>query len=606
MKTIKDVASKAKVGVSTVSRVLNKSGYVSKEATYRVEKAMEELNYIPNAAARSIKTRKSNTVALLIPSISNAFFPELAENIENILNKHGYKMILCNVNEDRDREDKYIDMIISNRLDGVISSTGYISQRLIDSGLPIVSTDRKDIKNTQVVCVTSDHYGGAVKAVKHLIESGCKRLLHLHGNFQAETAVLRNRAFTDVCREYNIDYETIDVNSVYNINYIKTFDGVFVWADIEAIKFMNRCFEKNIRIPEDIQVVGFDNISLSKLIYPKLTTISQSISGLGTKATELLLKMIEHKDIALDNVVLETRLIRRNTTKGGKKMNIVVIGSINIDMVTKTTRLPVTGETIVGSSFSTMFGGKGANQAVCAARLDGNVSMIACVGNDANGDSAIDNLRRNNVNTDHIRKIDNAPTGIAQITLLDEDNRIIIVKGANNEVSKKIIDESKAIIEDADLVLLQLEIPLETVEYVVDICHKKGITTVLNPAPALKLSDTLTDKLTYITPNEIECTEIFGEDYETCLKRYPNKLIVTRGVQGVDYFNGEKVINIPSHKVKVVDTTGAGDSFNGAFSVGIVNGMKLYEAIKYGNLVASQVIQKLGAQTSMPYAEDIK
>jgi len=606
MKTIKDVASKAKVGVSTVSRVLNKSGYVSKEASSRVLKAMEDLNYFPNAAARSIKTRKSNTVALLIPSISNAFFPELAENIENILNEHGYKMILCNVNEDRDREDKYIDMIISNRLDGVISSTGYISQRLIDSGLPIVSTDRKDIKNTQVVCVTSDHYGGAVKAVKHLIDSGCKRLLHLHGNFKTETAVLRNRAFIDVCTKYEIPYETIDVDSVYNINYIKTFDGVFVWADIEAIKFMNRCFEKNIRIPEDIQVIGFDNIALSKLIYPKLTTISQSISGLGKKATELLLKMIEQKDIELKNVVLETRLIKRNTTKGGKKMNIVVIGSINIDMVTKTTRLPVTGETIVGSSFTTMFGGKGANQAVCASRLGVDVSMVACVGDDTNGTSALENLRKNKVNTEHIRRIENVESGIAQITLLDEDNRIIIVKGANDKVSKKIIDESRSVIEQADLVLLQLEIPLETVEYVVDICYKKGIKTVLNPAPAVKLPKTLTDKVTYITPNEIECTEIFGEDYETCLRKYPNKLIVTRGQKGVDYFNGVKVVNIPSHTVKVVDTTGAGDSFNGAFSVGIVNGMVLYEAIKYGNLVASLVIQKLGAQTSMPYAEEIK
>ncbi len=606
MKTIKDVAIKAKVGVSTVSRVLNKSGYVSKDASSRVMKAMEELNYFPNAAARSIKTRKSNTVALLIPSISNAFFPELAENIENILNEHGYKMILCNVNEDRNREDKYIDMIISNRLDGVISSTGYISQRLIDSGLPIVSTDRKDIKNTQVVCVTSDHYGGAVKAVEHLIESGCKRLLHLHGNFEAETAVLRNRAFIDVCTEHNIDYESIDVDSVYNVNYIKSFDGVFVWADIEAIKFMNRCFEKNIRIPEDIQVIGFDDISLSKLIYPKLTTISQSISGLGQKATELLLKMIEQKDVEVENVVLETRLIKRNTTKGGKKMKIVVIGSINMDMVTKTTRLPVNGETVVGNSFSTMFGGKGANQAVCTSRLGVEVSMVACVGDDPNGLSAIDNLRKNRVNTDHIRKIKNVPTGIAQITLLDEDNRIIIVKGANNEVSKKIIDESRAIIEDADLVLLQLEIPLETVEYVTNICYEKGITTVLNPAPAVKLPTSITDKLSYITPNEIECTEIFSDDYKTCLSKYPNKLIVTRGQNGVDYFNGEKIINIPAHKVKVVDTTGAGDSFNGAFSVGIVNGMKLYEAIEYGNLVASQVIQKLGAQTSMPYAEEIK
>lgn len=606
MKTIKDVAKKAGVGVSTVSRYLNKNGYVSETASKKITSAMEELQYYPNAAARSIKSKKSNTVALLIPSISNAFFPELAENIENSLNDHGYKMILCNVNEDREKEEKYIDMIISNRLDGVISGTGYISQRLLDSGVPIVATDRTDIKNTKVVCVTSDHYEGAKKAVYHLIDSGCKRLLHLHGSNKIETATIRNKAFIDVCLKEGIEFDTLSVKKEYDFTYIKKFDGVFVWADIDAIRFMNKCFENNIRIPEDIQVVGFDNIALSKLVYPKLSTVSQNISGLGQKAASMLVKIIESKETRFENVILETKLKKRNTTKGGKRMNIVVIGSINTDLVTESGKFPKTGETIIGNTFTTLHGGKGANQAVCASRLGADVNFIGCVGNDANGTQSINNFNNNKVNTKYIKRVDNVPTGVAIITVAEKDNSIIIVQGANGQVSKELIEENMHVIENADLVLLQLEIPLSTVEYVVDVCKEKNIRTVLNPAPATSLSKKLIDNVDFLTPNENECTEIFNKDYQEALKEYPNKLIVTRGVNGVDFYNGTEIINVKAHKVDVVDTTGAGDSFNGALSVGIVNGMELEEAIEYGNKVASMAVTKLGAQTSMPYKEDIK
>ena len=597
MKTIKDVAKKAGVGVSTVSRYLNKKGYVSERASKKIVSAMEELQYYPNAAAQSIKSKKSNTVALLIPSISNAFFPELAESIETSLNERGYKMILCNVNE---------NMIISNRIDGVISGTGYISQRLLDSGISIVSTDRMDIKNSSVVCVTSDHYGGAVKAVHHLINSGCKKIVHLHGDFNVETAVIRNKAFIDVCSNEGIEYETIFVKSDYDIDYIKTFDGVFVWADIEAIKFMNKCFEKNIRVPEDIQVIGFDNIEMSKLIYPKLSTVSQSITGLGQKAADVLVGLMESEKSDYENIVLETKLKKRGTTRGGKKMDIVVIGSINTDMVTETFKFPKTGETIIGNTFNMLHGGKGANQAVCASRLGAKVNFIGCVGNDANGNQSIANFKENNVNTKYIKKIDGVPTGVAMITVAEQDNSIVIVQGANGEVTKDVINENLSVIENADLVLLQLEIPFETVEYVIDLCHQRGIKTVLNPAPARDISVELIEKVTYLTPNETECAELFDLEYEECLKKYPNKLIVTKGADGVDFYNGEEIINIPSHKVNVVDTTGAGDSFNGALSVGIVNGMKLHDAIEYGNKVASMAVQKLGAQTSMPFKEEVK
>ena len=287
-------------------------------------------------------------------------------------------------------------------------------------------------------------------------------------------------------------------------------------------------------------------------------------------------------------------------------MNIVVIGSINIDLVTEANKFPTMGETIIGNSFNTFFGGKGANQAVCASRLGSNVQFIGCVGKDAHGLEAITNLSNNKVETKAIKKIEGSSTGIAQITIAENDNSIIIIKGANSELSQSIIDDNLDIILKADLVLLQLEIPLKTVEYVIDFCYKNSISTVLNPAPAVKLSKNLIDKTTYITPNETEYDILFNGAYLDVLKRYPNKLIVTRGVNGVDYYNGEEIVTIKAHNVDVVDTTGAGDSFNAALCVGIVNGMQLSDAIAFGNKVASYSIQKLGAQTSMPYLNEIK
>lgn len=287
-------------------------------------------------------------------------------------------------------------------------------------------------------------------------------------------------------------------------------------------------------------------------------------------------------------------------------MSIVVIGSINIDLVTEAKKFPKKGETIIGNSFHSFFGGKGANQAVCAARLGSNVQFIGCVGNDINGDEAITNLFDNYVDVNAIKKVEGVSTGIAQITIAEDDNSIIIVKGANDQLSTNIIDENLDMILKAELVLLQLEIPLETVEYVIDLCHKKGIKTVLNPAPALKLSNKILEKVTYITPNENEYNLLYPGKYLDGLKKYPNKLIITKGAHGVDYYNGEKIVNIKAHKVNVVDTTGAGDSFNAAFCVGIVNKMSLSDAISFGNKVASYSIQKLGAQTSMPYLSEIE
>ena len=286
-------------------------------------------------------------------------------------------------------------------------------------------------------------------------------------------------------------------------------------------------------------------------------------------------------------------------------MKIVVVGSINIDLVTEATRFPKVGETIIGNRFSTFFGGKGSNQAVCASRLGAHVAFIGCVGEDDNGIGAIGNLKQNGVNCDAVKIVKDISTGIAQITIAEKDNSIIIVKGANDKVTESMVSGYKDVLSEADLVLLQLEIPLKTVEWIVDFCKKRNIVTVLNPAPAMPLPIELINNVSYLTPNEVEHQIIFNQNETDTLMKYPNKLIITKGASGVDYFDGTEIVRVEAHDVMVTDTTGAGDSFNGAFCVGIMNGLTTLEAIKFGNQIAAKTVQKLGAQTAMPFLKDL-
>lgn len=286
---------------------------------------------------------------------------------------------------------------------------------------------------------------------------------------------------------------------------------------------------------------------------------------------------------------------------------VVVVGSINVDMVFTSDVRPKAGETVIGNTFSLIPGGKGANQAVAAAKLGSESFMIGCVGLDSNGDFAKDNLISVNVDAKCIDVVHNVPTGVANIVVAENDNSIIVIPGANYEVDKNIIDKYKDVILSADIVLMQLEIPLETVEYTLELCKKNNVKVLLNPAPAVELSSTMIENAAYITPNEHELKIILGKDsnVEDEMKKYPNKLIVTLGSKGVKYFDGNEIKVISSYKVEVVDTTGAGDTFCGALAASLVRGDSIDEAIKFANKAAACSITKLGAQSGMPTLEQI-
>ncbi|EMI9088812.1 MULTISPECIES: ribokinase [Bacillus] len=289
--------------------------------------------------------------------------------------------------------------------------------------------------------------------------------------------------------------------------------------------------------------------------------------------------------------------------------NIAVVGSISMDLVAVSKKRPKAGETVIGEAFHTIPGGKGANQAVAAARLGANVAMVGAVGNDNYGTVVRNNLENERVFIDYVVPVTDTATGIAHIVLAEEDNSIVVVQGANALVNESVVDRSKDLLIKADMVVLQLEIPLETVKYVLAICEEHNIPVMLNPAPAQVLSEDILEKATYITPNEHECRIVlddFISPIEDLLAKYPNKLLMTEGSKGVRFHNGTEIVHVPSIAVDVVDTTGAGDTFNGALAVALSEGETLQKAIRFANVAGGLSVTKLGAQGGMPTRDRVR
>jgi ribokinase len=287
---------------------------------------------------------------------------------------------------------------------------------------------------------------------------------------------------------------------------------------------------------------------------------------------------------------------------------IAVIGSINVDMVVKSNRRPMSGETIFGEDFSIHPGGKGANQAVAIARLGGDVKMLGCVGDDLYGQEMIKNLRGNGVDADHVKRMEGVTTGIASINVAENDNSIIVVKGANNFVDRAYIDSVINEIIEVDFVLLQYEIPMDTVEYVIEICREKQIKVIVNPAPYQTTRPDMIERIDFIIPNEHEASKMFDNtgDIDHILKKHPGKMIVTLGHNGAAYNDGNSIVYIPAmDDVAVVDTTGAGDTFVGAFTKRLADGGDKKTAIMFAQVASGLSIEKFGAQEGMPSMAEV-
>lgn len=295
-----------------------------------------------------------------------------------------------------------------------------------------------------------------------------------------------------------------------------------------------------------------------------------------------------------------------------RKPKIVVVGSLNIDVIVKAKRPPVMGETILGEEVHFLPGGKGANQAVAAARLGAEVHMVGAVGTDPFGDLLLSNLQESGVSTKYVKKVAGTATGLASILLANGDNSIIVVPGANSHCQPEDLEKMEEVLKEADVVLLQLEIPLKTVVFAVKRAKELGKHVVLNPAPARELPLELFQSVDTITPNETELKTLIGEeDPDTGMKRLidlgVSQVVTTLGSKGAIYLTKDgDVSEVPAYPVKVVDTTGAGDAFNAGIAVALGEGKEIADAVSFAMKAAALSVTKLGAQTGMPTREEIE
>ena len=298
-------------------------------------------------------------------------------------------------------------------------------------------------------------------------------------------------------------------------------------------------------------------------------------------------------------------------------MKLVVIGSSNMDLVISLPRIPAIGETVLGGKSSMVFGGKGANQAVASIRSGGDIAYIAKVGNDLFGENMKNHFKREGFQTDLILTDAIEPTGIAQIFVSEKgENSIAVAPGANMKLLPKDIEPFTDLIKKSKVVLLQLETPLETVKYIVDIAYQNNVKLILNPAPAQKLSKNLFKKIWLITPNETEASLLTGIEVkdtpsavkaaEHLLKMGIKNVIITLGENGSLLCNEKGSESFKAFKAKAIDTTAAGDVFNGTLAVAITNEEPLHEAINFAAAAAAISVTREGAQPSIPTRNEIE
>jgi ribokinase len=298
--------------------------------------------------------------------------------------------------------------------------------------------------------------------------------------------------------------------------------------------------------------------------------------------------------------------------------SIVVVGSANVDMIIKTGRIPRPGETVIGGAFSTAGGGKGANQAVAARRLGAKVAFVAAVGHDVLGRQTVQDLSTEGLNVRYVQSCDNAATGVALI-MIDEkgENSIAVASGANNELRPADVMNAASVIAAADILLLQLEIPLPTVCQAIEIAAANKVRVILNPAPApaVALPDALWQQIDVLTPNEWEAEALTGipvNDDATAhqaagvlLDHGVGSVIITLGDKGAWLENREIMEHVQSVKVRAVDATAAGDVFNAALAVALAERKELRQAVRFANAAAAISVTRLGAQPSAPYRKEV-
>jgi LacI family transcriptional regulator len=328
--TIKEVAERARVSVATVSRVVNNSGYVSTDLRERVEEAMHTLHYKPSALARSLRRQETHTIGVLVPALNQPFFGTLIFAMEKTLFTGDYRTLICSSEEDPLKEATYVDILLRQRVDGVILvPTGHSTEgvsRLLQAEVPVVLIDR-DFPNLSISRVLSDNFGGANAGMQHLLALGHRRIALIGGPSYSQVTRARvegaEQAFRDFGAVYDPSLLMIGTLPEFELGYqaalslMKRADpptAIFALTDVVAVGVLHAAAQLNLTLPDDLSVMGFDDIPLAAYTIPELTTIAQPIYGMGQTAVEILMRRLHNQHQPLETIQLDTRLVVRKST----------------------------------------------------------------------------------------------------------------------------------------------------------------------------------------------------------------------------------------------------------------------------------------------------
>lgn len=328
--TIKDIAEAADVSVTTVSRVLNDKPDVSPNTRKKVLKKINELGYKPNSIARGLALQKTNTLGLIIPDISNPFFPDIARGVEDMANKNGYSIIFCNTDNEQKKEKEAIELMKEKQVDGILLSLSTINKKelkeLRNVEYPVVQIDRK-VPQIDYPSITIDNYKSAYTATEHLIKSGHQKIAHITGDLGTITGSKRLKGFKKAMNEANLNIKDSYIkkgNYSKKSGYQNMLDllksnnppsAVFIANDLMSVGAYQAVFELDLSIPEDISIIGHDNIDVTKLLNPTLSTMAQPKYELGHKAVQILIEEIESNNLNNEKIVLTTEFKNRNSTR---------------------------------------------------------------------------------------------------------------------------------------------------------------------------------------------------------------------------------------------------------------------------------------------------
>ena len=329
MVSIREVAKLANVSPATVSRVMNGTARVDEEKKQRVERVIEETGFRPNEVARSLYKKSAHIIGIIVPNIENPFFNEMARVIEGEAYKKGYRLTLCNSNDDSEKEIDNINLLNRMNADGIILLTN--ADRITDGikkcTIPVIIMDREVKLKNEIALIQSDHYTGGKLAVEHLLDCGCRNIVYLCGPLKLSSAKSRQKGYLDVCSERGITPQYLEGEYSYEAGLKLTetllerypdVDGIMAANDMVAVSIYKVLSGRGYRVPEDIQLIGFDNIKLSELVTPAITTIEQPIAKMGKTAVKELIAYIEGRQIQKRNI-FDVKLIQRETTKKRKE-----------------------------------------------------------------------------------------------------------------------------------------------------------------------------------------------------------------------------------------------------------------------------------------------